>query len=275
MDKSTPITLPIQNADIDRKDIKFIGEHKLILDNKNYVLKFGKIENKIEELIIFAKDGNSIDTCYYQRCFSIENLQKVNKVFRQYDTIDESIDALKDIISHKKISIKKENNELHIILKYLKLGKGEEEIIFILKKNNIESGKIIENLISNIDNLKLEIEKLKKEISEKKLIKYYPVLENGWIVDPNIVQELKVCKNSDGQVTFQGAVTGDWSKKIFTLEKEFRTKYRLTFPVIANQAFNRVDILPNGDVYMSFHASLGVQGSGWVNLSGITYYISN
>jgi hypothetical protein len=58
MDKSTPITLPIQNADIDRKDIKFIGEHKLILDNKNYVLKFGKIENKIEELIIFAKDEN-------------------------------------------------------------------------------------------------------------------------------------------------------------------------------------------------------------------------
>jgi ribosomal protein L14E/L6E/L27E len=192
MDKSTPITLPTQNVNIDRKDIKFIGEHKLTLDNKNYVIKFGKIENKIEELIIFAKDENLIDTCYYQRCFSIENLQKVNKVFRQYDTIDESIDALKDIISHKKISIKKENNELHIILKYLKLGKGEEEIIFILKKNNIESGKIIENLISNIDNLKLEIEKLKKEISEKKLIKYHPVLENGWIVDPNIVQELKV-----------------------------------------------------------------------------------
>ena len=47
-------------------------------------------------------------------------------------------------------------------------------MIFSLKKNNIENGKIIENLISNINNLKLEIEKLKNENS-KKFKKYYPV----------------------------------------------------------------------------------------------------
>ena len=146
-------------------------------------------------------------------------------------------------------------------------------MIFSLKKNNIENGKIIENLISNINNLKLEIEKLKNENS-KKFKKYHPVLENGWMVDPYTPQEFIVCKNNDGQVSIQGLVVGDWSQKIFTLEKEFRTKYRLTFPIIAQQAFNRVDILPNGDVYLSCHASLGVQGSGWVNFSGITYYIS-
>ena len=75
-----------------------------------------------------------MDTYYYQRFLSMENLQKVNKIFWQYDSIDEVIDALKDIISHKQISIKKENNDLHLILKYEKLGKGEEEIIFVLKK---------------------------------------------------------------------------------------------------------------------------------------------
>ena len=276
MDNSAPITLPTQNTNLDEKDIKFIEEHKLNLDNKNYVLKFGKIENnKIDVLIIFAKDENLIDTCYYQSCFSIEKLQKVNKLFRQYDTIDEAIDALKDIISHKKISITKENNELHIILKYVKLGKGEEEIIFILQKSNLESGKIIENLISNLNNLKLEIEQLKKEISNKKLKKYHPVLENGWIVDSYYPQEFTVYKNSDGQVSIQGIIDGDWTKKIFTLEKEYRPKYRLTFNVIANQALNRVDILSNGDVYLSFHASLGTQGVGWVNFSGITYYNDN
>ena len=160
------------------------------------------------------------------------------------------------------------------MFKFKKFGKGEEEIIFNLKKNNIENGKIIENLISNINNMQLEIIKLKNEINSKKIKKYRPVLENGWIVDPNIPQEFIVIKNSDGQVSFQGVVVGDWSKKIFTLEKEFRTKFRLTFPIIANQAFNRADILPNGDVYLSCHASLGIQGSGWANLSGITYYIS-
>ena len=93
-------------------------------------------------------------------------------------------------------------------------------------------------------------------------------------MDPYTPQEFIVSKNTDGQVSFQGLVSGDWSKKIFTLEKEYRTKYRLTFPIIANQAFNRVDILPNGDVYLSCHASLGIKGSGWANLSGITYYTS-
>ena len=102
---------------------------------------------------------------------------------------------------------------MHIILKYVKLGKGEEEIIFILKKNNLENRKIIENLISNINNLNLEIEKLKKEISNKKLKKYHPVLENGWIVDPYTPQEFTVYKNSDGQVSIQGLINGDWSKK--------------------------------------------------------------
>ena len=99
------------------------------------------------------------------------------------------------------------------------------------------------------------------------------MLENGWIVDPDTPQEFMVFKNNDGQVSIQGAVTGDWSKKIFTLEKEYRTKFRLTFAIIAAQAFNRVDILPNGDVYMSCHASLGIKGYGWVNFSGITYYV--
>ena len=133
---------------------------------------------------------------------------------------------------------------------------------------------VVKNLNAKIADLESEVIKLKYEIKSKKVKKYKPILENGWQVDPNTPQEFIVFKNTDGQVSFQGAISGDWSKKIFTLEKEYRNKYRLTFPIIANQAFNRVDILPNGDVYLSCHASLGISGSGWVNLSGVTYYIS-
>lgn len=275
MEKPAPIPTPSPNNNIKKEDIKFINEYKLNFENIIYLLKLGKIENEIEELIIFVKDENknTINTCYYQNSFSLKNIQQMNKIFRQFDTIDEIIDALKDIISDKQILIKKEKDDLLIIFKFKKLGKGEEEIIFTLKKNNIESGKIIENLISNINNIKLEIKELKNEINSKKIKKYHPVLENGWIVEPYISKEFIVCKNNESLVSFQGAVQGDWSKKIFTLEKEFRTKNRLFFPVIANQSFNRVDILPNGDIYMSFHGSLGVKGSGWVNLSGISYYI--
>jgi len=283
---NTPAPVPKPTINSEKKDIKYIQEYELNFDNIIYLLKIGKIVNEIEELIFFVEIKNSIEVLYYQIIFSLENLQKMNKIFRQFDTIDEIIDTLKEIISDKNIIIKKENDELLIKFKFKKLGKGEEEIIFKLEKNNLENGKIIENLISNINNLKLEIKnlttninnlkleiyKLKNENDSKKIIKYQPVLENGWINDPWIPHEFFVFKNND-QVSFQGVVVGDWSKKIFTLPPEFRTKYRLCFPVLAAQAFNRVDILTNGDVYMSSHASLGINGNGWVNFSGITYNI--
>ena len=284
--------------DRDSKNIKFLDEYQLNFNEINYLIKIGIMESK--ELAIFAKEEN-INEYYYQNCFSLEYFHNKNKMFKLFDKIEEIIDALKDIISNKTLTIKKEegNEKLSIILKVKILGKGEEEIKLTLTKknekteiiiNNLkakiadleseaikrknETEIIIKNLEAKIADLESEVIKLKNENKSIKVKKYKPILENGWQVDPSTPQEFIVCKNTDGQVSFQGAVSGDWSKKIFTLEKEYRTKYRLTFPIIANQAFNRVDILPNGDVYLSCHASLGIKGSGWANLSGVTYYIS-
>ena len=36
--------------------------------------------------------------------------------------------------------------------------------------------------------------------------------------------------------------------------------------------FYRLDILENGDVYLSVDGSLGIQGSGWISLTGISFY---
>ena len=283
----------------DSKNIKFLDEYQLNFNTINYLIKIGIIMES-KELAIFAKEEN-INEYYYQNCFSLEYFHNKNKMFKLFDKIEEIIDALKDIISNKTLTIKKEegNENLSIILKVKILGKGEEEIKLTLTKknekteiiiNNLkakiadleseaikrknETEIIIKNLEAKIADLESEVIKLKNENKSIKVKKYKPILENGWQVDPNTPQEFIVCKNADGQVSFQGAVSGDWSKKIFTLEKEYRTKYRLTFPIIANQAFNRVDILPNGDVYLSCHASLGITGSGWANLSGVTDYIS-
>ena len=47
------------------------------------------------------------------------------------------------------------------------------------------------------------------------------------MVDPYTPQEFIVCKNNDGQESIQGFVVGDWSQKIFTLEKEFKPLFEL------------------------------------------------
>ena len=265
---------PTPNFVSNTKDIKFTNEYQININKINYLIKIGAVMES-KELVIFIKEENIIEY-YYQNCFPLENLQNKNKFFKLFDKIEEIIDALKDIISKETLNIIKEegNEELSIILKVKILGKKEEEINLTLRKYNEKTDIIISNLKAKIFDLESEVDKLKKEMNSKNVQKYTPTLENGWQVDPCTPQEFIVCKNRDGQVSFQGAVSGDWSKKIFTLKKEYRTKYRLTFPIIAAQQFNRVDILPNGDVYLSFHASLGVKGSGWANLSGVNYYIS-
>ena len=38
--------------------------------------------------------------------------------------------------------------------------------------------------------------------------------------------------------------------------------------------FKRIDILANGEVFLSSGGSLGINGCGWLSLSGISYYVS-
>ena len=82
-----------------------------------------------EELIIFVKEENIISSGYYQESFTLDNLQKLSKCFRMFDTIEETIDALKDVIEANKVSIKKDLDILNFIVKFNKAGKGEEEVI--------------------------------------------------------------------------------------------------------------------------------------------------
>ena len=78
------------------------------------------------------------------------------------------------------------------------MGKGEEEFNLTLAKNNVEIGKMIDILISNINNLKLEVNQLTKKMESKNIKKYSPTLENGWKLDPYVPSEFIVFKNNNG-----------------------------------------------------------------------------
>ena len=255
--------------------IKFINEYNLNFDSTGYLLKLGTTQITIEELIIFIQENDNINSFCYQSFFSLEKLQKMNKCFRQFDSIEQIIDTLNEIIAEKKISIKKINNDLIVTFNLKKPGKGEEEIHFCLTKTNISVEKIIENLISHINDMKSEINKLKNEISNiKNSKKFIPNLENGWSNFYESYEPLTIYKNQLGEVKFQGLIKGDFSKKIFTLEEELRPKERLIFTVCGNDAFKRLDILSNGNVFLSIGGSEGINESGWLSLSGISYNIS-
>ena len=165
---------------------------------------------------------------------------------------------------------------MEIILKLKKPGKGEEEIHFCLNKTNLSVEKIIENLINHIKDMKLEINGLRSEITNMKNIKkFIPKFENGWNNFFQTYEPLTIYKNQSGEVKFQGLIVGEYSKKLFTLEEEIRPKERLIFTVCGNDSLKRLDILSNGNVYLSIGGSEGFpkEEIGWLSLSGISYNV--
>ena len=159
---------PTVKCEKDNKNIDFKFEKKLLLENVNYLIKFGKFKSEQEELIIFVKEENIISSGYYQESFSLDNLQKLSKCFRFFDTIDETIDGLKEVIEDNKISIKKDLDVLNFIVKLNRGGKGEEEVNLKLNKNSLSTGKIVESLIEQINEMKKEIKENKEEMNEMK-----------------------------------------------------------------------------------------------------------
>ena len=157
---------PTVKFEKDNKNIDFKFEKKLLLENVNYLIKFGKFKSEQEELIIFVKEENVISSGYYQESFSLDNLQKLSKCFRIFDTIDETIDCLKEVIEAQKISIKKDLDVLNFMVKLNKAGKGEEEVNLKLTKNSVSTGKIVESLIEQINEMKKEIKENKEEIKK-------------------------------------------------------------------------------------------------------------
>ena len=183
-----------------RKNIEFTFEFKGEFENINYIIKLGKIRDKLDELIIFAKEENenSINFGYYQETFSLEKLQNISKCFRFFDSIDETLESFKDIINDEKVSIQKDSDFLKFVMKMNKGGKGEEKVILRLPKNSSSNGKIIEYLINLMNEMKKEIKENREEIKKinQKLDK---ILQNNQYNTPlgNINIDSKILKKSE------------------------------------------------------------------------------
>ena len=154
--------------DYDSENIDYKYEKNLLLENINYLIKFGKMEDEEEELVIFVKEENNVLSGYYQESFTLDSLQKLSKYFRLFDTIDETIDTLKDVIEANKISIKIDSDILNFIVKFNKAEKGEEEVNLKLYNNSLSTDKIFEGLIDQIEEMKKEIKQNKEEIKKIK-----------------------------------------------------------------------------------------------------------
>ena len=102
----------------------------------------------------------------------------------------------------------------------------------------------------------------------------YPKLETGWnLFYEKIYEPPVIYKNSFGEVRIEGLVNGDWSKRILSLPPGFRPGKRHIFTVCGvGSTFVRVDVLENGDIFVSHDGKNGVNKTGWLALDGIAFY---
>ena len=131
MEAAKPIlTITNENTILSIKEPK---EFNLIHNQKDYIVLIGK-SSKLEKLGIQLKESDFNLNFFYENFFNLEELKNINKYFRIYDNIDEVIPDIEAIFEEKKFSIKFENDKLMVILKFNKIGKGEELISLELKK---------------------------------------------------------------------------------------------------------------------------------------------
>ena len=107
--------------------------------------------------------------------YKFNELKDKNKFLRIYDSIEELSEFFKQIIIQKKLTIINESNGLKTIWSYIK-GLSEDKIELTLTKINTEKDDIINSLINEIKNLKIENTKINNKFLD--IEKRLNLLEN-------------------------------------------------------------------------------------------------
>ena len=68
---------PTCKPEKDNKNIDFKYDKILLSENINYLIKFGKLKDMEEELIIFVKEENIISSGYYRRIFYFRQFTEI------------------------------------------------------------------------------------------------------------------------------------------------------------------------------------------------------
>ena len=151
-------------------------------DDKSYSLKFSVKSEKIE---IYISNNNSIYLSY-KASFTIDELHKLNKYFRQFDTINEAYDFLINLEKIEEIiNIKVEDKFINLKLSLPNISKAKTqiEINFIIPVVEIKESDLIIKLCEKTEKI---------DILEKKINYIFSILRK---TDKNFKEYEIISKN--------------------------------------------------------------------------------
>ena len=248
--------------------------------SNNYIIEKDK---KIYKLITTKIEKGIIIKCriekplkVFEKKFSKSDLEKVGKIFKGCDDIDEAYAYIINSLENKQYIFAETEKEIKIKLNNINIFEFKD---IILPEKEIDSSEKIENLyniqedlLKEINDLKIENEKLKKEIEKFKNGKIK--IEDNELIDVKLTNgsnygdgflPFKVYKLSNNIVKLNGLINCNFGQTICTLPENCRPKAQLIFVCMSASGPLRVDICSNGNVIPSG------SGSAWLSLDNISF----
>ena len=135
------------------EEINFIEEILINNKQKMYKIQLGIKERK-KELVVKATNEDTKDIFYFQRSYTLQELQKFSKIFSFYETMKDLIAFLKNQNEKSKFVVEEKDKDLFIRFKVF-LPDGKEKLINLeLKKKSREAMDIIKYFYETIKNAK-------------------------------------------------------------------------------------------------------------------------
>ena len=155
--------IPLTHFEYSEKN--FQKEHKVIFEGQEYIIKLGKIIKDTDLLLIIFHKLDNPSTTYFDY-FLLNDLYKISKYFKLFDSIDETIENIYQILITQKSSlISIENEKVKISLEVNKIINGKDKITLYLNyKSKLE---LIYKFNCEINQLKEIIKKLENEMNLK------------------------------------------------------------------------------------------------------------
>ena len=154
--------LIIINFCISRKDVHH--EYTIKADNKQF-LALIYLKEKIQ---ITLTETGVISSSYFFTELTLESLCKYNKIFKQYDTLEDAYDCIIKLFEKEKIRIYNYNDKFSLGFIMNSASCDNEEVIIKFEEKKMKKEEIDENIRMEINNLRKQIKILIKENHELK-----------------------------------------------------------------------------------------------------------
>ena len=150
------------NLCILRKDVPH--EYTIKADNK----KFLALIDLKEKIQITLTETGVISSSYFFTELTLESLCKYNKIFKQYDTLEDAYDCIIKLFEKEKIRIYNYNDKFSLGFIMNSASCDNEEVIIKFEEKKMKKEEIDENIRMEINNLRKQIKILIKENNELK-----------------------------------------------------------------------------------------------------------